>query len=171
MTLTISSKNSDILERLALVPFTDRFDIAKQLLTGHDKDALIKLISNVIEIANQFSAACLDAVDMHILINSDCHAVRNSFNDLNLPSFSGACRGAKFLKYADENKVCKGCAYRSGTVGNTSSSTLDELEECLEFSKVFYCHESIEDESNIDKSKLRACRGYAQHLKGRELPE
>ena len=171
MTLTISAKNSNILERLALAPFADRQNIAQQLLVDHDKDTLILLITDVIEIANRFSAACLDAVDMHILINSDRHPDSYNFNDLNLPSFSGACRGARFLKHVDENKVCKGCAYRSGTVGNTSSATLDELEECLEFSKVFYCHESIEDESNIDKSKLRSCRGYAQHLKGREIPE
>ncbi|WP_313043239.1 hypothetical protein [Acinetobacter sp.] len=158
----IKDQDSDLLIELLGVSQNERLARIRQLFVEHSKDEVLSVLNAFIEISSQFSNACLDAVNVHLAIEGDY-----IYTDrLNMPSLVGALKGAKLLKHIDDpTKVCKGCAYRIGTMANCSEVTLPEVEICLADGFVFFCHENI-NEHDIDHKSLKACKGYAQHIRG-----
>ena len=80
---------------------------------------------------------------------------------INLPTLFGALNGLALAEGIDENRVCKGCAYRVGTCANQSPVTTCDADWQQNNSDMFWCHENLKE----DGSPTRKCTGFLQQRK------
>lgn len=141
---------------------SERAVFLTQQLSQKSSDELVQLFTAFFDLSELFTKACVEAIEVHVLANTDIYPDRMN---INVPSLEGALHGQLLAQKAPNKSVlCKGCAYRCGTFANFSAYTLTDVGEALEQDKIFYCHEGI-DEARNDFSKAKPCKGWAQHVK------
>lgn len=148
----------EILNAAASLPADTRLDYLKQNLSTLSSDDLIAVIDNVMQVATDYTSSCDEAVWLHLMCNGQ---YPDTFDRLNVPSFSAAIKGLTLIDIAiNTSKLCDTCAYRAGTLGNHSQTTQSDVEHALADGAVFYCHNDAKG-----TVKMKACQGYVQHNK------
>lgn len=161
-----STQISQSLIELIETPENNRLPKAGELLQSLNKDDLIKLVVNLVATGESYASACDEAVWLHLIGEGDYHP--DSIHHLNLPSFKGALSGMALLPYAvDDSKLCSTCAYRKGTLGNNSETTIGDVEHVIYHEGVFRCHKEVDKHGShacTDGKALKACQGWVQHM-------
>ncbi|MCU4436123.1 hypothetical protein KTH93_11650 [Acinetobacter bereziniae] len=132
-------------------------------------DELLEIIVTLINVSDGYAHACDEAIELHLSIYSDMHPDKLSYNK---PSFHGALNGLILSSNAsNQDIICDGCAYKKGTLANSSLSTQSDVAYAIGNCAKFYCHKNIENidcPSEEDRKRMRPCKGWAQHVKNRE---
>jgi hypothetical protein len=86
-------------------------------------------VSTLINVADVYTNACDEAVELHLSIHSDVHPDKLNYNK---PSFHGALNGLILASKAPNQSVlCHSCAYKQGTLANSSLSTQSDVAYAL----------------------------------------
>jgi len=153
---------------ILLLPVDERLQAIKDKFAQKTTDELLKLVSTLINVADDYTNACDEAVELHLSIYSDMHPEKLNYNK---PSFHGALNGLILARKAPNQSVlCHSCAYKQGTLANTSLSTQSDVAFAMSECATFYCHqniECIEHPTDADIKRMRPCKGWAQHVKSR----
>lgn len=153
---------------ILLLPVDERLQAIKDKFAQKSSDVLLELVNTLINVADDYTAACDEAVELHLSIYSDIHPEKLNYNK---PSFHGALNGLILARKAPNQAVlCHSCAYKQGTLANTSLSTQSDVAYAMSECATFYCHqniESIECPTDEDIKRMRPCKGWAQHVKNR----
>lgn len=148
------------------LPDAEQAQGLRELLLTLDQSQLINMTEKVFNIAKHYTHACDEAVELHLLINSDMHPDRLDYNK---PSLRGAINGLILSsKIKNKSVLCESCAYQPNTMANSSLSTQSDLAHAIAESEVFYCHIDLENQNNPtkeDRARMRPCKGWAQHCK------
>ncbi|WP_336982434.1 hypothetical protein [Acinetobacter modestus] len=153
---------------ILLLPVDERFHAIKEKFAQKTNDELLELVSTLINVADVYTNACDEAVELHLSIHSDVHPDKLNYNK---PSFHGALNGLILARKAPNQSVlCHSCAYKQGTLANSSLSTQSDVAYALSECATFNCHQNIENldcPSAEDIKRMRPCKGWAQHVKMR----
>lgn len=153
---------------ILLLPVDERSQAIKEKFALKTSDELLELVSTLINVADVYTHACDEAVELHLSIHSDMHPEKLNYNK---PSFHGALNGLILARKAPNQSVlCHSCAYKQGTLANTSLSTQSDVAFAMSECATFYCHqniECIERPTDADINRMRPCKGWAQHVKSR----
>lgn len=136
-------------------------DIRKVSLEAYTKqkgtDALINLFAQFIGMANSVVANNQEAIEIFGIIEGGM--TPQQAEKLNLPTIFGACNGAMIAVGIDQSPLCRGCAFRIGTLANQSPSTTCDADYCgYPGEQPFMCHEDMDDKGEPTKG----CIGFAQ---------
>lgn len=146
----------------------ERLRAIKDKFSQRTSDELLELVSTLFNVADNYTNACDEAVELHLSIYSDMHPEKLNYNK---PSFHGALNGLILARKAPNQSVlCHSCAYKQGTLANTSLSTQSDVAFAMSECATFYCHqniECIERPTDADIKRMRPCKGWAQHVKNR----
>lgn len=154
---------------ILVLPIDQRLQAVKDNFSNKNTDDLLELLFTLINVSDDYTNACDEAIELHLSIYSDMHPDKLSFNK---PSFHGALNGLILSSKApNQNVLCESCAYKQGTLANSSLSTQSDLAYAIGNCATFYCHKNIENiecPSEEDRKRMRPCKGWAQHVKNRE---
>ncbi len=151
-----------------LLPVDERLEAIKDKFSLKTTDELLELVNTLINVADTYTHACNEAVELHLSIHSDMHPDKLDYNK---PSFHGALNGLILAQKApNQSLLCHSCAYKQGTLANCSLSTQSDVAYALSECATFYCHQNIEcleHPTDEDRKRMRPCKGWAQHVKNR----
>lgn len=132
------------------------------------REELLTVIDSLLNIGCDYAASCDETLYLHLVTVGEMHPY--TVEKLNMPSFLGAIHGISLAKKAPNQLIlCESCAYKCGTLANSSKATQADLSYAKECQEIFYCHQEIENLENPteeDKKRIRPCRGWAQDIKG-----
>lgn len=120
---------------------------------------LVALFSEFMGLANRVAANAEEAAIMCLIGGGfDPHQAEK----VNAPSILGALEGVRLAAGIDISTTCAGCAFRLGTVANTSPCTTADAKHCVTPGEIaFSCHEDLDARGEPTK----ACAGWAQARK------
>lgn len=129
----------------------------KKLLSDTPKEELIEAMIYLSQRFVTAFQAAREQYELYAICEFGMHP--HDAEKMNLPTMSGALFGMQ-LPQIDEDKVCKGCAFRKGSPANQCPSTVIDAERCLMEGETFFCHEEMNG-----SEPTRKCRGYLQASK------
>ena len=151
------------------LPEAERLQAIKDKFSAKSHDELLNLLGNVLNVAVNYAQSCDETLYLHLVTTGDMHPY--ALDKLISPSFHGALNGLILAQKApNQDVLCESCAYRCGTLANHCLTTQSDLAHALESDLVFYCHKDIENlecPTSEDKSRMKPCKGWAQHLKNK----
>lgn len=122
----------------------------------HGDAALRELFANFIGLANRVAVNARQAVEVFAIVEggmSDREAER-----YNMPTVFGAVMGDRLARKGGTDKACGGCAFRRGTMANTSPVTTTDANYCASPGEpTFHCHEGVPE----DAEPTKPCAGWA----------
>lgn len=149
----------EMLKGAAVVPADLRALLLRQYADAHGLEALVSLFAEFMGLANRVAANAEEAAIICLIGGGfDPHQAEK----VNAPSIFGALDGVRLAAGIDCSKTCSGCAFRLGTVANTSPCTTADAEHCVTPGEIaFSCHEDLDERGEPTK----ACAGWAQARK------
>ena len=155
------------LSEIAQMPQGERQAAFKEKFGTLAQDELLSVFSAVLDVTVSYAESCNEALFLHLVTTGDFHP--HAVDKLNLPSFHTALKGVLIAQHApNQDVLCDSCAYRCGTLANHSECTQADLEYALSVENTFYCHKEIENldcPTEVDRKRMKPCKGWAQHIK------
>lgn len=149
------------------LPAKDRHLKIHEQFNHLDKQQLLQIICALTDVTIDYTQSCDEAVWLHLIGKGDYHP--HAIDDLNLPSLAGSLNGLLLDEFAPVKKgLCSTCAYRRGTLGNSSTSTQADVDYAFLMDTSFSCHKQADQAGGINdevKSCLKPCKGWIQHKK------
>lgn len=156
---SISPVDADMLQGVATIGGEVRTYLLRQYVENHGVDALIGLFGEFVGLANTVAENAKESAIV-VLINEGIHPYEAE--KLNAPTVWGALEGVKLAAGVNPAPTCGGCAFRLGTVANTSPCTTLDAAACVQpGGQNFGCH--VEFDAAGDPT--HACAGWAQARK------
>lgn len=127
------------------------------LVTRDGFDGLVKLFAQFIGLANSVSANAKDQAEQLLVELGDVHPY--TAEKINMPCVLGALQGARLVHGIDPSNLCRGCAFRHGSIANQCLPTTLDADQCSEPGEhAFLCHEVLSPSGEA----TQACKGFAQ---------
>ncbi len=148
-----------VLAGIYVLPHEDRLDFMRGFFMGKPEIDILTMFSNYIDMAETVIENTReiyeDVAIAHWVV--DPAAVK-----VNTPSILGAIKGLEMSAGLDAASFCHGCAFRKGSVANTSLITTDDAKWCADDGKTFMCHEDLDLKTG---EPTRKCRGFLKSEK------
>lgn len=157
---SMSVQDASELKGVVLLPHEFRRQLLLKYSAERGREALADLFSQFIGMANSVIANSHEALEMVAI--TEFKADPRQAEQINFPTLFGALSGIGLAVGVNQEKTCRGCAFRKGSVANQSPNTTCDAEWCLDGDDRFMCHEHLDGEGN----PTRACIGFQSQLAG-----